>query len=176
MRFEVRQRVQGSVEEVEKAFLHPEYLSFLLQQHPVLLEAQPLQVQDEGDRIRRRIRYRPRPVIKHVGPKEIPPEWFAFVEESTWDKRRKELSFRNVPTSHAISDMLENTGTLRLRDVGGATERTLEGEIHVKVPFFLKPLALIAEKIIQVEGIKILDAELPLLNRFVGEVVRGGRA
>jgi hypothetical protein len=176
MRFEVKQQVQGSVEEVEKALLHPEYLSFLLQYHGVLLEAQPLQIQDEGERIRRRIRYRPRPVIKHVGPKEIPPEWFAFVEESTWDKRRKELAFRNVPTSQAISNMLVNTGTVRLRDVGGATERTWEGEIHIKVPFLLKPLALIAEKIIHSEGLKILNGELPLLNRFVGEVVRGGRA
>jgi hypothetical protein len=172
MRFEVKQRVQGSVDEVEKALLHPEYLSFLLQHHAVLQEAQILQMEDEGDRVRRRIRYRPRPVIKHVGPKEIPPEWFAFVEESTWDKQRKELAFRNVPTSHAISNMLVNTGTFRLRDVGGATERTCEGEIHIKVPFFLKPLAMIAEKVIQSEGIKILDAELPLLNRFVGEVVR----
>lgn len=172
MRFEVKQRVHGSVAEVEKALLHPEYLAFVLAHHGVLQEAQPLEIKDEGDRIRRRIRYRPRPVIKHVGPKEIPPEWFAFVEESTWDKSRKELTFRNVPTSSAIANMLVNTGTLRLREIDGGTERTMEGEIQIKVPFILKPLAMIAEKIIKQEGIKILDAELPLLNRFVGEVVR----
>jgi hypothetical protein len=172
MRFEVRQRVHGSVDEVERALLHPGYLAFLLQHHGVFQEAQPLEIKDEGERIRRRIRYRPRPVIKHVGPKEIPPEWFAFVEESTWDKTRKELTFRNVPTSNAISNMLVNTGTLRLREVDGATELSMQGEIHIKVSFIFKPLALIAEKIIQQEGIKILNANLPVLNRFVGEVVR----
>jgi hypothetical protein len=172
VKFEVKQRVEASVDEVEKALLHPEYLAFLLAHHPVLLEAQALELKDEGDRIRRRIRYRPKPVIKHVGPKEIPPEWFAFVEESTWDKRRKELTFRNVPTSHAISQMLLNTGSLRLREVNGATERTLEGEIHIKVPFLLRPLGIIAERIIHSEGIKILDGELPVLNRFVRETIR----
>jgi hypothetical protein len=173
MKFELKQRIKGSVDEVERAMLHPDYLAFLLQHHGVLLEAQPLEVKDEGDRVRRKIRYRPKPVIKSVGPKQIPPEWFAFVEESTWDKKRKELSFRNIPTSQSISSLLVNTGTLRLRDAGGGTtERTMDGEIHVKVPFLLKPLGMVAEKIIQSEGIKILDAELPVLNRFLGEVVR----
>ena len=37
---------------------------------------------DEGERVRRRMRYRPKPVIKSVGPREIPPEWFAFVERN----------------------------------------------------------------------------------------------
>lgn len=173
MKFDVRQRIEGTVEEVERALLHPEYGAFLLEHHGVLLEVQPLESKDEGDRVRRRIRYRPRPVIKSVGPKTIPPEWFAFVEESTWDKGRKALTFRNVPTSNAISNMLVNTGTLRLRDAGsGQTERTLEGDIQIKVPFLLKPLAVIAEKIIQHEGLKILDAEVPVLNRFIREKIR----
>lgn len=173
MKFDVKQRIQGSVEEVEKALLHPDYPAFLLKNHGVLLEVQPLEVKEEGDRVRRKIRYRPRPVIRSVGPKEIPPEWFAFVEESTYDKRRKELTFRNVPTSHSISNMLVNTGTLRLRDAGGGqTERTMDGEISIKVPFFLKPLALIAEKLIQSEGIKILEGEVPVLNRFIAETIR----
>jgi hypothetical protein len=172
MKFEVKQRIHGSVDEVEQALLDPRYLDFVLQHHGVLQEAQALEIKDEGERIRRRIRYRPRPVIKHVGPKEIPPEWFAFIEESTWDKTRKELTFRNVPTSNAISRMLVNTGTLRLREAAGATELSMAGEINIKVPFILKPLALIAEKIIQQEGLKILDGNVPVLNRFVGEVVR----
>lgn len=173
MKFDVKQRIQGSVEEVEKALLHPDYSAFLLQHHGVLLEVQPIEVKAEGDKVRRKIRYRPRPVIRSVGPREIPPEWFAFVEESTYDKKRKELTFRNVPTSHSISNMLVNTGTLRLRDAGGGqTERTMDGEISIKVPFFLKPLAMIAEKLIQSEGIKILDGEVPVLNRFIAETIR----
>jgi hypothetical protein len=173
MRFESRQRINGSIEEVEKALLDDRYLDFLLKNHGVLLEVQLVEKKDEGSVVRRKVRYRPKPVIRSIGPKEVPPEWFAFIESSTWDKNRKELRFSNVPTSNKISNMLVNTGTLRLRDLGGnQTERTMDGEINLKLPFLLKPLAMIGEKIIQGEGLKILDAELPVLNRFISEVVR----
>lgn len=173
MKFEIVQRVQASAEEVEKAFLHPDYPAFLLQNHGVLLEVVPMEQKDDGDKVKRKVRYRPKPVIKAIGPKDIPPEWFAFVEESTWDKKRKELTFRNVPTSNSINNMLVNTGTLKVRDLGnGQAERTMSGEINIKVPFLLKPLGMIAEKIIQSEGVKIVEGELPVLNRFVAEVIR----
>lgn len=173
MRFESRQRIQGSVDEVERAILDARYFEFLLKHHGVLLEVQPLEVKDAGDKVHRKVRYRPKPVIAHIGPKKVPPEWFAFVENSTYDKKKKELSFTNVPTSNSISKMLVNTGTLRLRDAGGgATERTMDGEISLKLPFLMKPLAVIGEKVIQSEGLKILDGEAPVLNRFIAEVLR----
>lgn len=173
MRFETRQRIQGSADEVERALLDERYFDFLLKHHGVLLELQPLEVKDDGNVVRRKVRYRPKPVISSIGPKQVPPEWFAFIETSTYDKRRKELSFNNVPTSHTISKMLVNTGVLRLRDLGnGQTERTLDGEISLKLPFLMKPLALIGEKVIQSEGLKILDNEVPVLNRFIAEVIR----
>lgn len=175
MRFETRQRIQGTVDEVERALLDERYFDFLLKHHGVLLELQPLEVKTEGDVVRRRVRYRPKPVIQSIGPKQVPPEWFAFVETSTYDKRRKELTFTNVPTSGTISKMLVNTGVLRLRDLGGGqTERTLDGEITLKLPFLMKPLALVGEKVIQNEGLKILDNEVPVLNRFITEVIRKG--
>lgn len=173
MKFEARQRIQGTVEEVERALLDDRYLDFLLKHHGVLLEVQLLEKSDEGARIRRKVRYRPKPVIRAIGPKEVPQEWFAFIESSTWDKGRKELTFSNVPTTGKISSMLVNTGTLKLRDGGGGqTELTMEGEISLKLPFFLKPLALIGEKIIQSEGLKILDGNRPVLDRFIAEVLR----
>jgi hypothetical protein len=174
MRFESRQRITGSVDEVERAMLDPRYFDFLLKHHGVLLEVQALEVKDEGDKVRRKVRYRPKPVIATIGPKRVPPEWFAFVETSTYDKKKKELSFTNVPTSNTISKMLVNTGTLRLKDVGGATERTMEGEISLKLPLLMKPLAMIGEKVIQSEGLKILDGEAPVLTRFIAEVLRKG--
>jgi hypothetical protein len=173
MRFETRQRIQGTVDEVERALLDERYFDFLLKHHGVLLELQPLEVKNEGDLVKRRVRYRPKPVIQSIGPKQVPPEYFAFIETSTYDKRRKELSFTNVPTSNTISKMLVNTGKLTLRDLGGGqTERSLDGEISLKLPFLLKPLAMIGEKVIQSEGLKILDNEVPVLNRFIAEVIR----
>ena len=175
MRFEKRQFLEGTVEEVERAMLDPRYLDYLLQHHGVLLEVQALERKEEGPLVRRRVRYRPRPVIPSVGPKQVPPEWFAFVEQSTYDRNRKEMSFSNVPTSKAISRMLVNTGTLRLRSSGARTERTLQGEIKLLLPFLLKPLAMIGERLIHSEGLKILDAEAPVLDRYIAEL-RAGRA
>ena len=173
MRFETRQRLSGSVDEVERALLDDRYLDFLLKHHGVLLEAKLLEKKDEGGQVRRKVRYLPKPVIKSVGPKTVPPEWFAFVETSTYDRTRKQLSFQNIPTTQKISNLLSNSGTLKLRDAGaGQTERVMEGEIGLKLPFLLKPLAMIGEKIIQSEGLKILDAEVPVLNRFIAEVLR----
>jgi hypothetical protein len=174
MRFESRQRIMGTVDEVERAMLDPRYPEFLLKHHGVLLEVQAMEFKDEGDKVRRKVRYRPKPVIASIGPKKVPPEWFAFVETSTYDKKKKELSFTNVPTSNTISKMLVNSGTLRLRDVGGATERTMDGEISLKLGMLMKPLAMIGEKVIQSEGLKILDGEAPVLNRFIAEVLRKG--
>jgi hypothetical protein len=171
MRFGSRQRIMGTVDQVERAMLDPRYADFLLKHHGVLLEVQTLEVKEEGDKVRRKVRYRPKPVISSIGPKKVPPEWFAFIETSTYDKKKKELTFTNVPTSNSISKMLVNTGTLRLRDVGGATERTMDGELSLKLPLLMKPLALVGEKIIQSEGLKILDGEAPVLNRFIAEVL-----
>src|SRR5262245_12632448 len=118
MRFESRQRIQGTVDEVEKAMLDERYVDFLLKHHRVLLAGQPLQNKAEGRKVRPKVRYRPKPVIQSVGAKEEPAEWFAFVEDSSYDKGKKALSFTNTPTSKKISNMLVNTGTLTLRDAG----------------------------------------------------------
>jgi len=173
VRFETKQRISGSVDEVERALLDERYLDYLLEHHGVLLEVKLLDRQEKGDTVHRKVRYRPRPVIRTIGPKTVPPEWFAFVETSTYDRKRKELRFTNAATSEAIRSLLVNSGTLKLRDAGGGvTERTMEGEISLKLPFFMKPLALIGERVIQSEGMKILDAEVPVLNRFISERVR----
>ena len=172
MRFEARHRLTGTVDEVERALFDDRYLDFVIKHHGVLLEARVLEKKDDGARLRRRVRYLPRPVIARIGPNEVPPAWFAFVEDSTWDRARKELTFTNTPVSKAIEGLFHNVGTLRFRDVGGACERTFEGEIALRLPFFLKPVALIGEAVIHREGLKILDAEAAVMNRFLAEVLR----
>ncbi len=172
MRFETRHRIPATVDEVERALFDDRYPAFLLQNHGVLLEVQPLEKRDEGGQIHRKIRYRPKPVIASIGPKPVPPEWFAFVESSTWDKARKELTFTNTATTNGISKMLISTGTLKLVAAGQETDRIMEGEVGLKLPFIMKPLALIGERVISSEGIKLLDAEVPVVTRFIREVLR----
>ena len=176
MRFETRAFLDGTVAEVEQAMLDPRYLDYLLHHHGVLLEVKLLDRKDEGAVVRRRVRYRPKPVIASVGPKPVPPEWFAFVEDSTYDRARRELRFTNVPTTDKVSRLLTNSGTLTLRSAGQRCERTVEGEIKLSLPFFLKPLGMVGERLIQSEGLKILDAEVPVLNGFIREYLRPGSA
>jgi hypothetical protein len=174
MRFEATQTIDGTVDEVERAMMHERYAPFLLQHHGVFLEVQPLERREEDAKIHRKVRYRPRPVISSIGPRSVPPEWFAFVETSVWDKKKKVLAFSNAPVNQGISKMLLNTGTLSLRDArGGKTERTMDGEIRLILPFLLKPMAMVGERMIKAEGLKILEGELPVLNRFIAEVLRG---
>lgn len=172
MRFEARHRLNGTVEEVERALFDDRYLDFVIAHHGVLLEAQVLEKKEEGSKLKRRVRYLPRPVIERIGPNTVPPEWFAFIEDSTWDRARRELTFKNTPTSKAIEGLLHNVGTLRFVDVGGQCVRTMEGEIALRLPFFLKPVALLGEAVIQREGLKILDGEAAVMNRFLAEVLR----
>ena len=172
MRFESRQRINATVADVEAAMFDDRYLEFLLKHHGVLLEAQGLEKKDDGQRITRKIRYRPKPVIASIGPKQVPPDWFAFIESSSYDRARKELTFTNTPVSNKISGMLVNKGVLKLKDMGSYTERVLDGEIALKLPFLLKPLGMVGERVIEAEGLKILDAEAPVLNRFIAEVLK----
>jgi hypothetical protein len=172
MHFQTRAFLDGTVDEVEQAMLDPRYLDYLLQHHAVLLEVQLLERKEEGSVVRRRVRYRPKPVIASVGTKPVPSEWFAFVEDSTYDRTRRELRFTNVPTNEKINRLLVNTGTLRLTSAGSRCERVMEGEIKLSLPFFLKPVAMVGERLIQAEGLKILDAEAPVLNRFIHDVLR----
>jgi hypothetical protein len=172
MRFESRAFLEGTVDEVEQAMLDSRYLDYLLHHHDVLLEVKLLDRTEEGAVVRRRVRYRPKPVIASVGPKPVPAEWFAFVEESTYDRSRRELRFTNVPTNAKISRLLVNTGTVALRAAGKRCERTVAGDIKLSLPFFLKPLAMVAERLIEGEGLKILEAEVPVLNGFIREYLR----
>ena len=172
MRFETRAFLDGTVDEVEQAMLDPRYLDYLLQHHGVLLEVKLLDRKDEGSVVRRRVRYRPKPVIASVGPKPVPVEWFAFVEESTYDRSRRDLRFTNVPTTPKVSRLLANSGTLKLRAAGARCERAVEGDIKLSLPFFLKPLAMLGERLIHGEGLKILDAEVPVLNSFIRDHLR----
>ena len=54
---------------------------------------------------------------------------------------------------------------ITFRDVGGKTERTISGELEIKV--FL--LGKIAEKLIYVEAEKILNQEAAALASFIAE-------
>lgn len=168
MHFEMRHVFDAPLAKVEEAMFHADYPAFLLEHHGVLLEIEPKERNETDREIKRKVRYRPKAVIESIGPKRVPPEWFAFIEESSYDKASHRLTFRNVPTSSKISSMMINKGTITLRASGESrTERITEGELKLDLPFFIKPLAMIGERVIHSEAVKILDAEARVMTKWL---------
>ncbi len=168
MHFEFKHRFRAPVEKVQNAMLDDGFPAFLLQHHPKMMEATVQSREDKGAIVTRKVRYRPKPIIESVGPKKIPPEYLAFVEESTFDLEKHKLDFKNVPTVGGVARHLSNRGTMTFRDVGGECERTTQGELEItNLPFLLRPLAGIAERIIHGEAQKLLDQEATVLQKFL---------
>jgi hypothetical protein len=168
MHFEFTHRFTAPVDKVEKAMLDEAFPAFLLQHHPKMMEAAVLSREDKGGVVVRKVRYRPKPIIESVGPKKIPPEYLAFVEESTFDLEKHRLEFKNVPTVAGVARHLSNKGVMTFRDSGGGCNRVTTGELDItNLPFLLRPLGAIAERIIHGEAQKLLDQEAQVLQKFL---------
>jgi len=170
MHFEFTHRFRASVDKVQSAMLDETFPQFLLQHHPKMMEASVQSQERTGSIVKRKVRYRPKPIIESVGPKKIPPEYLAFIEESTFDLDRHRFDFNNVPTVAGVARHLSNRGSMTFRDVGGECERLTTGELQIiNLPFLLRPLGAIAERIIYSEAQKLLDQEAKVLQQFLTE-------
>ncbi|MCA9521632.1 MAG: DUF2505 family protein [Myxococcales bacterium] len=163
MKFEITHTFDADVETVLTAMYDPALHEFLTKEMTTINEIEQLEKNDEGSRVVRRVRYMPKPLIQKIGPKEIPPRWMEWVEESTLDRGAKTVTFQNRPTTQKIANLLVNQGTMQFRSKGAKTERVLKGELKVKV--FL--LGKIAEKFIYNQASRILEEEARALNKFI---------
>jgi Protein of unknown function (DUF2505) len=170
MHFEFTHRFRAPVEKVQNAMLDDSFPAFLLQHHSKMLEAAVQSREVNGSVVKRKVRYRPKPIIESIGPKKIPPEYLAFVEESTFDLDKHRLDFKNIPTVPTILRHLSNRGTMVFRDLAGECERVTTGELEIiNLPFLLRPLGAIAERIIHGEAQKLLDQEAKVLQQFLDQ-------
>jgi hypothetical protein len=170
MHFEFTHRFRAPVDKVQEAMLDEAFPAFLLQHHPKMIEASVQSRERTGNVVKRKVRYRPKPIIESVGPKKIPPDYLAFIEESTFDLDKHRLDFNNVPVVPGVARHLSNRGTMNFRDAGGQCERVTTGELEItNLPFLLRPLAAIAERIIYGEAQKLLDEEAKVLQQFLDQ-------
>jgi len=125
-------------------------------------DAETLDWRRDGDRIFRRVRYLPVPMINEIAGKKVEPEWMEWVEESEIDLTACRAVFRNVPTTRGVADLLENSGVMEFFEIGGGrTRRVITGELKIKV--FL--VGKIAEMIIADTARKILDDEAAAMRK-----------
>ena len=118
MQFELKHVFDAPIAEVLEAMFDPALADYLKSNMKMIKDIKPLERSEEGNRLRRRVRYTPIPLIQSVGPKKISPEMLAFVEESTYDRAAREVTFKNIADSAKVRHHLENGGKLRFRDTG----------------------------------------------------------
>lgn len=154
---------------VAEAMLDPALPAFLRDHHDMIEEAAAEEHHEEGALVRRRVRYRPRPFLERVGPKKIPPEYLAFVEETTFDRASMTGSFENRALRAAVRRHLVNHGTVTLRPThDGRTERRIEGVLDlVALPTFLRPLRSWVAQRLREEARRLLDLEARCLEAFI---------
>jgi hypothetical protein len=169
MHFELKHTFDASIDQVVEAMFDPTLADYLKSHMKLIRDVRPMERKEEGNLVRRKVRYVPVPFIESVGPKKIPPETLAFVEESTFDRAAKKVTFKNIGEHERVRKHLENGGTISFRDLGnGKTERTIEGELKVtNLPFLLRPLGAIAERIIRSNAENLLNEEAKVFGEFV---------
>ena len=125
MKFELKHTFDAPVDAVMDAMSDPAFPDFMKSHMKLMSDIRPIDRKEEGGRLSWRLRCVPVPMIKKVGPKEVPPEALAFVQESTIDRAGKRITFKNVAEHPKVLKHLENSGSFSFRDLGGRTERVI---------------------------------------------------
>ncbi len=166
MKFEIKHRFRQSPERVAAAMFDPSLGERLTRDMRTIIEVETLSREENGSRLKLRTRYLPVPLITRVGTKRIDPKSLEWIAELDFDQATGRGTFRNLPVRDAVAKLLENSGTLELvASPGGGTERTLRGELKVKVAI----LGKIAEPLIKNNAVKILDEEGQVLQAVLDE-------
>src|SRR5688572_4529543 len=102
MRFEIVHTFDAEPEQVALAMFAPDLAAHIAKDVPSIEGIEPVSRDEDDKQIRRKNKYRPVPVIRKVGPKEVRPEWMHFIEETTYNKQTRSAQFKNVPTTGKI--------------------------------------------------------------------------
>lgn len=169
MNFEVEHVFDAPVEAVEAAMFHPQYATFLLERSDVLNQHAVRSFEDDGLHITRTVFLAPKPAFDKIGNRNVPPEWFELVEESTYDRRERKLSVRNVPLTDKIARRLINRGEVRLESLGnGKTRRVARCEIKVHdLPLLARPFTGMIEQLLAKEAKRMIEAEAAVMREWL---------
>ena len=164
MKFEYRHSFDTNVDTLIETMFDPELAPYLTDKMTTIVSIEPLERTEDDRKIVRKVKYLPVPMIKKIGPKKITPESMQWMEESTFDKAAKVLTFANVPTHPKIRAKMTTSGTMQFIARGDQrSERIVSGELKVKFPL----LGRIAEGIIAKNASKILDEEASVVAQYI---------
>ena len=131
MRFTLEQRFVNPVEEVQAAFVDPALLMELatLQE---LGRPQLLELVDDGASVSQQVRYTFTGDLPPAVTAVLDPRRLTWVEHSELDRATHRSVFRIQPDHYP--DRLSCSGMISLEPVGGATRRTIDGDLRVRFP------------------------------------------
>jgi hypothetical protein len=133
VRFETVQQLRAPLLVVEATFVDPEFLRELATL-PKLGRPELLDQDDQGDRLRQRVRYAFVGDLSAAVRAVVDPAKLTWVEDSTLDRRSHLTTFTILPDNYAR--LLDASGSISLAspDDDQATVRRVEGEVTVHVP------------------------------------------
>lgn len=131
MKFGFEQRWTAPADDVLEVYLDAEFWSGL----EGLTKTSPpevLGVDRTGDRAVVRLRYRLCVDLPSEATRFIDPEDVAWVEETTWDLRRRSADVRFLPVQ--ASALMRAGASAALVQEGSDTAREVRGEVKVRIP------------------------------------------
>ena len=133
MRFRIEQRFDAPLEDVEAAFVDPDFVAEL-GTRPELGAPRHVRQEADGDVVHQWIAHRFTGELNAAVRRVIDPKRLTWVEESTHNRATHRTTWRVVPDHYA--SLLRCAGTFQLEPDGDG-ERTLrvaEGEVKVNMP------------------------------------------
>jgi len=176
MKFEAKHVLSVTLEEMEASWEDERYFPFLLKHCSAVQALHVLEAHWQNNCLLRRVRCLPKPVIRTIGPKAVNPHWFSFVSHTTYHFETKVLYFANEPDNPQVRSVFSNQGEIRFSPLGNQTECMATGDISLGLPKRLRFLAPLGEFLIRREGLNMLSGEIPVMERFVQEVLRAPSA
>ncbi len=164
MQFELEQRIAAAPDAVAAAYADPAFYDTLIGL-PELDRPEVLSHESDGEQVKLRIRYR---LIRELSPAVraiVDERKLSWVEVSTHDLRRREVTFRMDPDNYA--DRFRASGSYRFdaSDDGTGTSRHSTGELTIRMP-------IVGRRVEQaiVDGLQAhLHAEAPLVEQWVAQ-------
>ena len=161
MKYDLTQTFDCSVEALEKALLDPGLVSALATSVRGFKEIEETARTDEGGRVTRKLRVVANVEVPSFARGKITPDMMMWTEEQTYDRARKELSFRIIPNKESARGRFDAHGTQRLVAEGTRSRREIRGEIHIKLTL----IGGIAERFVAGEFQKNWADEAEVLRR-----------
>jgi hypothetical protein len=130
--FQLEQRFAAPLAEVEAAFTDPDLLH-RISAAATVGRPELLELVDEGEIVRQRIRYAFTGHLPAAARAVLDPARLTWVDESVLDRRSHRSEFVIVPDHYP--DRLQCAGTVTLDEVQGVTRRLTDADLRVNFMF-----------------------------------------